>query len=522
MSVEALPVGYRCNLACTYCYQNPIRDAGNFGPELDLAAMKKAALAAGAPISVFGGEALLTPLSVLEDLFAFSVEHFTEYAQKNGTSPVAIQTNGALLNDAHIALFKKYRVGVGFSIDGPGELNVARWAGSLEKTNEATEKSLAAFYRCLDEGVGPSLIVTLHAANCRGPLLQQLLAWFQELDRRKLRHARLHMLEVDDEQIREGLVLTPAELLEVYHAVAALPLQVLRFDVFEDIEQLLLGTDGKTTCVWNACDPLSTGAVQGIGGDGTLQNCGRTADAGVTWRKADTSGFERQLALYTTPQEVGGCEGCEYWIMCKGQCPGTAIDNDWRNRTEHCQTWKDLFGLVRTRLESEGKPTLASHVRAEERIALEKSLVAVWSRGMNMNIATAIAGGEPSDGQGHGDSPHGDDHGDHGDSGVVGGHGHGDAVHGDTPHGDGNKHADGHGDHTDLEHPLHADRAHGDHGDSAPHGDAPHADVPHGDAEPGAHGDAPHGDSEHADDQHSEIVNPLQPRSGMTQLEVRK
>ena len=77
--------------------------------------------------------------------------------------PVAIQTNGVLLNDAHVALFKKYHVGVGFSIDGPGELNLARWAGSLEKTNVATEKSLAALHRCLEEKVYPSLIVTLHA-----------------------------------------------------------------------------------------------------------------------------------------------------------------------------------------------------------------------------------------------------------------------------------------------------------------------------------------------------------------------
>ncbi len=29
--------------------------------------------------------------------------------------------------------------------------------------------------------------------------------------------------------------------------------------------------------------------------------------------------------------------------MCKGQCPGTAIDRDWRNRSEHCAVWKALF-----------------------------------------------------------------------------------------------------------------------------------------------------------------------------------
>lgn len=486
MSVEALPVGYRCNLGCTYCYQNPLRDAGNFGPELDLEAVKAAALAAGAPISIFGGEALLTPLDVLEDLFAFSVEHFTEYARKNSTSAVAIQTNGVLLNDAHVALFKKYRVGVGFSIDGPGELNLARWAGSLQKTNAATEKSLAALHRCLKEGIGPSLIVTLHAGNARGDRLGRLLEWFHELDGRGLYSSRLHALEVDDEQIRDELALSAEELLEAYVAIAGLKLRNLSFVEFKDLENLLLGTDGSATCIWGACDPLSTAAVQGIAADGSLQNCGRTADAGVAWRKSETVGYERQLALYTTPQSKGGCQGCEFWIMCKGQCPGTAIDNDWRNRTEHCQTWKDLFGLVRTRLEAEGRPTLASPSRKRERHDLEVRLFNVWAQGGNMNIATALAGGEPSFGGNHGDKPHGDHHGDHGD--VVDADYFVGAPQVQTGHGD------GHGDHTDAARPVHGDEPHGDHADNTHplHGDIPHGDKPHGDV---GHGDATHGDS---------------------------
>lgn len=29
MSVELRPLGVQCNIKCTYCYQNPLRDAGN-------------------------------------------------------------------------------------------------------------------------------------------------------------------------------------------------------------------------------------------------------------------------------------------------------------------------------------------------------------------------------------------------------------------------------------------------------------------------------------------------------------
>ena len=43
MSIEVLPIGTRCSLACVHCYQDNIRDAGNQSSgEYDLNAMKKA------------------------------------------------------------------------------------------------------------------------------------------------------------------------------------------------------------------------------------------------------------------------------------------------------------------------------------------------------------------------------------------------------------------------------------------------------------------------------------------------
>ena len=80
--------------------------------------------------------------------------------------------------------------------------------------------------------------------------------------------------------------------------------------------------------------------MQGIEGTDQRSNCGRTNKDGIDFVKSDREGFERYLALYYTPQEYGGCKDCRFFLMCKGQCPGTAIDRDWRNRTEHCEVWK--------------------------------------------------------------------------------------------------------------------------------------------------------------------------------------
>jgi uncharacterized protein len=92
MSIELRPLGVPCNLRCQYCYQNPQRDAAQAEPPYDLAAMKAAIAEEGGPFGLFGGEPLLVPDDVLEDLFAWGLERFGE----NG-----IQTNGTLLSDRH-------------------------------------------------------------------------------------------------------------------------------------------------------------------------------------------------------------------------------------------------------------------------------------------------------------------------------------------------------------------------------------------------------------------------------------
>src|SRR5258708_24979941 len=114
MGVELRPLGVNCNIACQYCYQNPIRDAGNLIKTYDIGAMKDAIKRDGGPFTMFGGEPLLMPEEDLEEMWAWGLEQFGS----NG-----IQTNGALINDNHVRMFQQYKVNVGISVDGPNDLN---------------------------------------------------------------------------------------------------------------------------------------------------------------------------------------------------------------------------------------------------------------------------------------------------------------------------------------------------------------------------------------------------------------
>ena len=373
MSIEVRPLGVKCNIQCQYCYQNPQRDAGNIPTTFDLPKMKAALERAGSNFTIFGGEPLLIPDHVLEELWAFGLQRFGS----NG-----IQTNGTLINDAHVRMFKQYGVQVGISVDGPGELNDVRWAGSLESTREATAKTHAAIERLIREGLTPSLIVTLHRNNATADKLSRMLDWFRYLDTLGVTSVRLHDLEIESAAVGTKYGLTPDEQMSAFLAFAAVEseLRQLRFDVFSDIRKMLLAQDQSTTCIWNGCDPYNTRAVQGVEGHGQRSNCGRTNKDGIDFVKADREGFERYLALYHAPQETGGCHDCRFFLMCKGHCPGGAIDGDWRNRSSKCDLWKSLFERFEAELIAEGLTPLSvsPHRRPLEAIALSR-----WSAGQS-------------------------------------------------------------------------------------------------------------------------------------------
>jgi uncharacterized protein len=380
MSIEVRPLGVKCNIQCQYCYQNPQRDTGAVLHRYDIQKMKEGIVRAGGPFTLFGGEPLLVPIGDLEDLWSFGSEHFG----RNG-----IQTNGVLINERHIALFKRYRVSVGISIDGPGALNDIRWAGTLEKTRKATARTEAAIALLCKEGLTPSLIVTLHRENGTADSLDRLCTWLSELETCGVRSVRFHLLEIDSSAIRDRYALSTEQNVAALLHLSAFQshLKSMRFPLFDHMRQLLRGDDREVSCVWKGCDPYTTRAVQGIEGNGQRSNCGRTNKDGIDFVKGDTPGFERYLALYLTPQQVGGCSGCRFFAMCKGQCPGTAIDGDWRNRTEYCEVWKALFSHFERELRDDGQWLLS---RSTFRPAVESCLISAWSAGRSMSLKEAV------------------------------------------------------------------------------------------------------------------------------------
>ena len=410
MTTELQPLGVACNLSCRYCYQDPIREAGNASRVVgyDLEKMLEATRAHGQPFAIFGGEPLLIPIGDLEKIAAFGLETF------GGSS---LQTAGNLIEEAHLEIFDEYQVGVGISIDGPGRLNDARRIGSLEETREATLRSEAAIDALIARGRIPSVIVTVHNVNASPDRLEDLAVWLRELVDRGVRSVNIHNLEVDSEA-GQDLLLPKVDELAAWGVLYETFLEVqdrADFLPFTEIRALLQGDDRAANCVWNACDPLTTGAVQGIDGQGNSSNCHRTDKEGIAWSKATTVGHERQLILHQIPIELGGCRDCRFFFACKGQCPGTGTDGDWRRHSDACPLWTFLFETIERDLVRAGIRPLSL---SEDRQRVERELLDAWSRGANPSIYSLTRhpyGGEAVHSHQdatHGDSPHGDSHGD--------------------------------------------------------------------------------------------------------------
>lgn len=345
MTVEIHPVGLKCNLVCSYCYEEGLRSKAD--PPLQLEKIFKRLDEFKSEFTVFGGEPLLTPVSVLEKIFQYGYERY----KKSG-----VQTNGTILTHNHIELFKKYNVHVGVSCDGPGDLSKCRTSRSgsayTKVTTTMTTKNIEAL---LANGIGTSLIVTLHADNVRGNNLGLLVEWLRDLASKGLRSARLHLMELDNPDKSSRLLLTPEE--EANAILVLSQIEGIEFDFLSDMRKALLNEN--TSCTWSGCDPYTTSAVVGIDADGSLSNCYRTSKNGVNYRKSSSPGRERIHSLYRTPYDQGGCKGCRFFAACKGHCPGTGIDGDWRNRTSHCRTLLILFQKVEQDLLLEGKKPIS-------------------------------------------------------------------------------------------------------------------------------------------------------------------
>ena len=339
----------RCNGSCGNCYENTIRK--DYDREYNLKAMiktlrvyleqekdkkkdKKKEDQRNVPC-IHGGEPLLLSIRDLEKLFK-EIRGVYDYTN--------IQTNGILIKDRHIKLFKKYKTTVGISLDGDtAQLNRGRWnlgGYDEERARKGTDLVIRNIGKLREAGISVSISAVLRKHNADkknlGEFIRFLMRMQAEFGIRSIRtNAGIVFNEDSDPE-----ELTSEELGYAWRRIFEYTIKdpVRGIQPARDIIDAMFGQD-HATCIYGECDPYKTSAEIPIFEGGEIGNCLKTgiAQDGIVALQADHKSDERYRLLENLPQDLGGCKGCEYWQICTAGCPGEAVDNDWRNKTRFCK-----------------------------------------------------------------------------------------------------------------------------------------------------------------------------------------
>jgi uncharacterized protein len=314
-----------CNARCRYCYENGFRSTGDivkYDPEKVKRVINESR---DHDMSLHGGEPLFIGKAAVKDLLDLIYK-------KTGKS--GIQTNGILVDDEYVEMFKAYKTNVGISIDGPGNLNRFRYDG------ETTSKVISTISKLRNAGVPVSVIMVLSKANGLKdelPILQNFIAYLSDMGiTGRINPCISGVVGVD---------LDESQLVVAYDELLRFVLERgYSWSPFYDMWNSLQ-CSSQVVCTFKGCDIFNTPSCEVVLGDGTVTNCMRVSQKDLFYRANNRMNVRDQI-LSQVGQDNWGCKGCEYWYACHGGCPTHAVNDDWRNRTRLCMLYKHLFFVI--------------------------------------------------------------------------------------------------------------------------------------------------------------------------------
>uniref|UniRef100_A0A6M3MEP1 Putative radical SAM superfamily protein n=1 Tax=viral metagenome TaxID=1070528 RepID=A0A6M3MEP1_9ZZZZ len=368
-----LKMNLGCNFECNYCYEKPIKtnepiidhkaveetirrlweEGGGKGEDGEPKKDKKGNYR-GPTITLHGGEPTILPKEDIERYLKLAFEL---------TGHSGIQTNGYLIDDDIIEMFRKYKTSVGVSIDGPWPLNEFRGIGTKAQRKKQTKRIMATikklretklpeeYWRKDKDGqkipryLGVSVIAVIHKKNALGERREILKQWVKELDDAGI-YGRLNICCTGNPEID----LTPLEAVDAYTDLCDFMLEkgLSRWSPFKDITNSLKGED-EVVCVFRNCDPFSTHSATSVLHDGSVGVCLRLYGDGKIYLRAEKESTIRSDVLRQTD-----CKDCPWWEHCYGGCSGLSKDWDWRNKDRYCEMYKALFVKISNALKALG------------------------------------------------------------------------------------------------------------------------------------------------------------------------
>jgi uncharacterized protein len=349
-------VATRCNIDCSYCYW--FRDASVYGkPKLMSDDVSQQLLRrieehvaehglVDFPIVLHGGEPLLWGV---ENFHRFA-EHCEAIMSRRGCDiPIAVTTNGVLIDDAWLACFKAHDMSVAISLDGPAHIHdIHRRTFQGTGTHEAVERAARLLV---------SRDIRVSALSVCNPAYppQQYVEFFASCG---IAH---YDIMIPDATVDEK----PASIASFYNALLNLWLEANRskptanIRIVTDMISALLANNSPTEGVGyqpvELCTVMTDGSVEAhdvlrIAGDGVTQTTFNIFDHAIDevrheprWQAA------RDASIHLCEQ----CRNCKFMNACGGGYLPHRFSrkNGYDNPSVYCNDLYAMFENLQSVLE---------------------------------------------------------------------------------------------------------------------------------------------------------------------------
>lgn len=369
-----LKVAERCNINCSYCY---MFNKGNEEYE-DLPAYIKQStveeiahfLADGARdlnakrvrIGLHGGE----PLMIKKERYIEICETFLRILSPICSVVFTMQTNAVLIDDEWLAIFEKYHILIGVSIDGPREYNdMARLDHQGRSTYDGTVrgvKMLQEKAKYLPRGAGALTVINpdtdakkiyrhlVHELGVLGFDFLLPIETHDTFDMSTLPQYAKYLCDAFDEWVADGnraIQIRIFQTMVSYFSVGKKGVARLNEDLFNDWVLLTVDSNGGIGPD-DSMKPLNGGLF--------AQNVRDTSLVGFIQSPVMADLKQAEMALPTA------CVDCKWQSYCKGgghhgRFPNRySRKNGFDNPTIFCGALKELYVHAEKRLIESGVP----------------------------------------------------------------------------------------------------------------------------------------------------------------------
>lgn len=344
-----------CNLRCRYCSIGDKKNGKNMSRHILLLSIKKVKeLMQGIDdknltIILHGGEPTLLNPELYDEAFEYAKTIMPDINLRFN-----IQTNGTLIDDEYIKLFKKWDSSVGISIDGT-KVNHDSFRVNIkgEPTFDIIDKNID---RLKENSIKYASLMVQNDFIKDG--FKEIVDYLVQKDMDIRVNPVMSFGEAkkdSDYLIQEG---NYADfVIGMFDYIMEKKID-LRLSPVSDMVNAVLNdkTMGECTFSSSCCKSFIC-----ITENGDIYPCGRLADINylklgnineISLLEAyNNEGVEdiRKRRSENLPQD---CKDCEYVKLCKGGCPAEviAVSGDYKNKSYFCKEYKKIFRYIHTKV----------------------------------------------------------------------------------------------------------------------------------------------------------------------------